>query len=324
MLMGGCSMTAAFGALQWGAPMPVFVGLMIANSLLSAPLWALVTQCALSYLRGQEDRFSYYRVFGTVGWLGAGLIGGFWLGADSSATAGLVGGVLRFPVVVVCFLMPHCEPRARHSARTGILQMMGQGTYALWKERNTRVLFLSAMVIAIPLSACFMYVPLLMQELDMQRPTVWMSFSQWCEIPAMLTLGWATRRFRVKGLILFGLSVSALRQGMFALAAETGAVWILVLGLLTHGLTYSYFLTVAQVYMEKRVAPELRGRAQGMLSLMFGGVGSLVGVFVVAQLFTSQVDLETGVGWVPYWSALTLIAIIPCLYFATRYQKREQ
>ncbi len=322
MLIGGCSMTVAFGALHFGAPIELFVGLMITNALLSAPLWALVTQSALSYLRGKEEKFCYYRVFGTVGWVGAGMVGGFFLGADTSATAGLVGGLLRFPAGLFCFLMPHCEPAAKGKGFS-FLQMLGSGSKELWLDRNTRTLFISAGLIAIPLSAFFMYVPLQMETLGIERPTVWMTLSQWFEIPAMLTLVWACAKFRIKWLVFFGLAVSALRQVLLALSAETGQLWLLALGLLTHGLTFTYFLTVAQVYMEKRVDPSLRGRAQGMLSLMFGGLGSLIGVFVVSQLFDQQVDLLTESGWGSYWWGLSLIAVAPCLYFLFQYQKGE-
>ncbi len=322
MLIGGVSMTVAFSALQFGARIEVFVGLMLANALLSAPLWALITQCALAYLHGREEKFSFYRVFGTVGWLAAGMIGGFYLGADSSAIAGLVGGVLRFPIGLLCFLMPHCEPLAK-GKQVSLLAMVGAGSKELWQDRNTRALLISAGLIAIPMASFFMYVPLQMKALGIEKPTVWMAFSQWFEIPAMLTLTWACRKFRIKWLVLFGLIVSALRQALFAVSAETGQFWLIIMGLLMHGLTFSYFLTVAQVHMEKRVPQALRGRAQGMLSLMFGGFGSLIGVIFVSQLFDFQVDLQAETGWARYWWILTLVATAPCVYFLLRYQKRE-
>jgi len=321
MLLGACSMTLAFGSLQLGVRIEVFVILMIANSLLSAPLWALVTQCALSFLHGREERFPYYRVFGTVGWMVAGLIGGFLLNADSSPISGLVGGLIRFPVAFLCFLMPHCEPKAKGGF--SFLEMLGAGSRDLWRDRNTRVLFLSAGLIAIPLASFFMYLPLQMKELEIYKPTPWMSLAQWFEIPAMLTLAWACRRFRIKWLIFFGLALSALRQGLFAISAESGQFFWMLLGLLTHGVTFSYFLTVAQMYIERSVAPELRGRAQGMLSLIFGGFGGLVGVLLVSSFFKLQVNVEQGNGWAEYWWIMTALAVVPTVYFLMRYQKVE-
>lgn len=319
MLAGGVTMTLAFGCLHAGVSPEFFVGLMFLNALTSAPLWALVTQSALAFLTGREDRFPFYRVFGTVGWLSAGLVGGLLLGADHSALGGLVGGILRFPVGLLCFLMPHCPPLGKGS-RFSILQMLGEGSRELWADRNTRVLFISAALLAIPLSAFFMYTPLQLQELGIAEPMAWMSLSQWCEIPAMLTLAWACKRYRIKWLVSFGLGVSAVRQILFMIGAQNDSVSIILFGLLTHGLTFAYFLTVAQVHMEKRVQPALRGRAQGMLSLMFGGVGSLIGVIVMSNLFDHTVDLEAGTGWTTYWGILGILATIPAVYFMLSYR----
>jgi len=321
MFLGGISMTLAFTSLWAGVRIEIFVALMLANSLLSAPLWALVTQCALSYLDGREEKFPFYRVFGTIGWMIAGLVGGLLLQADSSPLSGFVGGLIRFPVALACFLMPACEPRAK--SEFSFLQMLGSGSRDLWKDRNTRVLFISAGLIAIPLASFFMFLPLQMKELGVDKPTAWMSLSQWFEIPAMLTLAWASRKFRIKWLITFGLGMSALRQGLFALSVDSGQFSWILLGLLTHGITFSYFLTVAQMYMERRVAPELRGRAQGMLSLMFGGFGGLIGVIVVSVIFHSQVDVSDGQGWAEYWWVMTALSAIPTAYFTLRYRKVE-
>ena len=320
MLAGGGTMTVAFTALHYGVPIEVFVVLMLINSLLSAPLWALATQSALAFLTGREERFAYYRVFGTIGWLAAGMIGGLYLGADESAHAGILGGVLRFPVGLICFLMPHCEPVAKGKSFS-ILQMMGQGSRELWLDRNVRVLFISAGLIAIPLSAFFMYCPLQMQEMGVDKPTAWMSLSQWFELPAMLTLTWACARFNIKWLVGFGLLITAVRQALFWYSAQTGQFWPMTVGFLTHGLTYSYFLTVAQVNLEKGVRKELRGRAQGMLSLIFGGIGSFLGVMIIGRLQGAMVPHGTLVEWQQFWLVLTVMALFPTLYFYWRYQK---
>ena len=324
MFAGGCTMTIAFGALHLGARIEQYVFLMFVNALISAPLWALSTQSALSYLKGQEERFAYYRVLGTIGWLAAGMIGGMYLGADSSATAGLVGGILRFPAAALCFLMPYCPPVAKKKGFS-VMQMLGQGSRQLWGDPNLRVLYIASGLIAIPLASFFMYVPLMMGGvMEVEQPTTWMSLSQWFEIPGMLTLAWACRKFALKKLVAFGLIVTALRQFLFALAAYQESLWPVYLGLLTHGLTYSYFLTVAQVHMEQWVSPELRGRAQGMLSLIFGGIGNLFGVLIVGRLFTMMVDLESNEGWVTYWSVLSLMAVVPVVFYLARYDRGQK
>lgn len=319
MIAGGISLTLAFSALQAGVRVELFIILMFLNSLLNAPIWSLATQASLAYLSGQEDRYPYYRLWATIGWLSAGLVGGLLLQADSSPLGGIVAGVVRFPAAVCCFLMPLCQPLAV-GKRFSFLQMLGEGSKELWTDRNTRVLLISSSLIALPLAGFFMYCPLQMKALGVERPTAWMTIAQWFEIPAMLTLSWACLRFPMKHLITLGLGVVVLRQGLFMIAAETGVFSLMILGFLTHGMTYTYYLTVAQMYMEKRVAPELRGRAQGMLSLVTSGIGSLLGVFITAQLFEGLVDTERNTGWPLFWGVLALLAALPSVYFFLRFK----
>lgn len=320
MLLGGVTMTLSFWVLHAGYPVELFVGFMFLNSLFNAPIWSLITQSTLAHLSGEEGRFPYYRFWATVGWVVAGLFGGLVLGSDDSPLAGIVAGVMRFPAGLCCFLMPLCV-LVKKQKRLTFLVMVGQGSKELWLNRNTRVLLISSGLIAIPISALFMYAPLQMKALGVESPTAWLTMAQWFELPAMLTLGWASVRFRIKWMIAFGLGVCVLRQALFAVSAHTDVFYPMALGFLTHGFTFTYFLTVAQMYMEKRVSSELRGRAQGMLSLMFGGVGNLIGVFLTAKMFKRLVDLENNTGWTQYWLALALLALIPTVYFLLRYQR---
>lgn len=322
MMLGGITMMTAFSSLACGARVEVFVVLMAFNSIVSAPLWTLITQVALSHLHGQEEKFTLYRIYGTVGWAVAGGIGGYLLNADESSWAGVVAGVVRIPVGLVCFLMPMCKPLAT-GQKFSILKMMGQGSRELWATPNTRVLLISAGLIAIPLTSFFMYTPLQLRALQASEPMVWMTTAQWFEIPAMLTLGWACLKFKIRSLLAFGLGVSFIRQVIFSFAAEANLFWLMPIGLLTHGLTFTYFHTVAQIYMEKCVRRELRGRAQGMLSLMFGGIGSLLGVIITGQLFHILVDLEMNTGWPEFWGAISLIASVPVVYFICCYKAVE-
>ncbi len=322
MLLSGVTMTLAFWMLHAGADIKVFVGLMLLNSLFSAPIWTLITQSALAYLTGKESQFPYYRLWGTIGWLVAGLIGGLCLNADESAFAGVVAGLVRFPAGICCFFMPECVPLAK-GKKFSILQMLGEGSKALWKDQNTRTILVASGLIAIPLSSFFMYCPLQMTALGVQKPTAWLSIAQWVEVPAMLSLGWACTRIRMKWLMGLGLGVCVLRFGAFALSAHEWIFLPMALGFLTHGLTFTYFLTVAQIFMERRVASEFRGRAQGMLSLMFGGVGSLLGVILVGVFFDAIVDLESNTGWVQFWLVLAGICVVPTVYFFARYKKSE-
>lgn len=320
MLVGGVLMTAAFIVLHYFRSIEAFVAIMFLNSLCAAPIWSLTGQVALAHLRGREEKYAYLRLLGTVGWLVAGLFSGYVLSADTSAFAGIIGGLIRFPIAICCFFMPACEPLAK-KGRFSFLQMIGEGSKELWTNRNTAVLLVSALLVAIPLSAHYMYIPRYLKFISIEKPTIWMAVGQWAEIPAMLLVGWLSQRFRMKWILFCGLFAASSRYLLLVFSEQTGLFFPVVIALVTHGITFAFFYTMAQVYMEKRVEPELRGRAQGMLSLCFGGIGTGVGTLLMGAFYKEMIIIPTEADWTLFWVTISGFALVPTVLFGLLYKR---
>jgi hypothetical protein len=100
-----------------------------------------------------------------------------------------------------------------------------------------------------------------------------MSLGQVTEIMAMFCLGPLLARWRLKWIFVCGLSFGVLR---FSLSAVGGKAWLLS-GVALHGCSFALVLTMAQIYLDQRIEPGWRARAQALMTLMNSGFGNLIG-----------------------------------------------
>ena len=200
--------------------------------------------------------------------------------------AHLVSGLLGF-------FLPDTPPLGKGKSWKSAL---GLGGFALFKNRDHAVLFCVTGLFSIPLAAFYMFSPELLKALGNKSPTAAMTIAQVTEVVAMLVLGAMMLKYRLKTILLWGLGLSALRYGLSGYAGFTGVVGWHLVGIALHGVCYTFYFVTAQVYMNRRVDPRLRGQAQGLLSLMTSGIGPLVGALLCGWLQDVCID-ENGEGW---------------------------
>jgi hypothetical protein len=144
-----------------------------------------------------------------------------------------------------------------------------------------------------------------------------MSLGQITEIIAMLGLASLFARWRLKWIFAAGLLVAVLR---YCLSALNQPVWVL-LGVTLHGFSFTLFFITAQIYLNERIDPAWRTRAQALMALMVSGVGNLLGYLGAGSwLRTCTVGERTN--WTGYWSGLTVVLVAVLVYFLKAYHGR--
>jgi len=118
----------------------------------------------------------------------------------------------------------------------------------------------------------------------------------------MLLMPLFFKRLGGKRMLLVGMFAWVLRYGLFAIGSPvdeaTGistAQWMLIVGIVLHGICYDFFFVTGQIYTDKVAPKEIRGQAQGMLALFTLGLGMLIGAFSAGQiegLFTPKESKE--------------------------------
>jgi len=315
-MIGAGLLLAAFGCLDAGMHPWWFVILLGLYSLFSAPAWGLLTTIALTHLPHGERQFPLVRVGATIGWMVAGAMTSFLFHADVSAKVGYASAAARLVGAVMAFNLPHTPPLGKGSSWQSRL---GLDAFQLMKQRDHCVFFVTTTLFSIPLSAFYMYAPELLKVLGNAHATATMTIAQFSEIMAMLLVGRVMLRFRVKTVLLWALGLSVVRFGMSAYAGESGMIAWHIGGIALHGMCYTFYFITAQVFLDRRVDPGLRGQAQGLLSLVSGGIGPLAGAVICGWLRVHFVTTD-GHGWMAFWGILAVMIAVCFVVFAVFYR----
>ena len=314
--LGAGALFAAFAALDAGWTPWWFVILLGVYSLLSAPSWGLLTTIALTNLARGERKFPLVRLGATLGWVLAGLLTSYLLHADTSPVAGYASAGARFLGGVAAFMLPQTPPLGKRSSWKSRL---GMDAFVLLKHRDHCVFFVVTALFSIPLTAFYMYAPEFLKVLGDTHSTATMTIAQITEVAAMLLLGSVMSWFRVKTVLLWALGLSVLRFSMSAYAGSSGSVSWHIGGIVLHGMCFTFYFITAQVFLDRRVDPGLRGQAQGLLSMVSSGIGPLAGALVCGGLRKHYVTAD-GHGWMEFWSALAGMIAICFIIFAIFYR----
>ena len=293
----------------------VFLGYMLCYY----PTLSLTNTVALHTFEDAEREFPRVRVFGTIGWIVAGValwaldwgssVHMFHLAAGASAALGLFS-----------FALPHTPPPAKgqpFSAR----QALGLDALSLLKQPPYLVFMLCSFLICIPLAFYYQMAERTLGAGGLTGTAFKMTFGQMSEIFFMIVMPFFFRRLGVKWMLAVGMAAWVVRYALFHLGMPDGVVWMLLGGVVLHGICYDFFFVTGQIYTD-RVAPrELRGQAQGMLVLFTLGLGMLIGAQVAGAVETAYTDAaavaaakaqddDLGQLQAIDWSAIWLI---PCL-----------
>ncbi|MBC8127234.1 MAG: MFS transporter, partial [Gloeobacteraceae cyanobacterium ES-bin-144] len=151
------------------------------------------------------------------------------------------------------------------------------------------------------------------------HPAGTMTIAQVLEVVSMLLVGAVMTRYRVKTVLLWALGLSVLRFSMSSYAGVSGSLNWHIAGIALHGVCYTFYFITAQVFLDRRVDPGLKGQAQGLLSMVSAGLGPLVGAVICAWLYERCIT-PSGQGWALYWAILAAMIAACFVIFAVFYR----
>jgi MFS family permease len=291
------------------------LGLIQIFALVSTPTWSLSNTIVLSRLTNARREFGPIRAAGTAGWMvGCWLISG--LGADASTSAGWAAAALCVILAGFTWFMPSVQP-IPSPGPVSFRQRLGLDALSLLSHKDHRAVFLTAALVAIPLSAFYPYTPPHLRDLGFEHTSAWMSLGQVTEFAAMFALAALLGRCRLKWIFAAGLTFAFLRYSLYAINQPA---WMLA-GVSLHGLAFTLFFITAPIYLNERIPPAWRARAQALLSLMTMGVGNLLGYLGIGAWFHACQQPD-GVAWSQFWIGLALSVAVITAYFLATYHGR--
>jgi len=321
-LLGGVAILAA--PFYAGSPV-TFIILLAIHMLCYMPTIGLTNTLAFHNITDQEKQFPLIRVFGTLGWIAAGVLVSLGLNAETTAIPFYVAGGASILMGVFSFTLPNTPPPAASRGKITAREILGLDALQKLSSPSFFVFILSSFLICIPLAAYYNFAPIFANDVGLANVAFKMSFGQMSEVLFMLAMPFFFRRLGVKWMLVVGMGAWVLRYALFAMAAPAGVVWMIVGGILLHGICYDFFFVTGQIYVDKKSTPEIRGQAQGLLVLITLGLGMLIGAQVAGWLnnfYKAGGDALTATAWQSFWWIPAVFAGAIMLFFMFAFKDR--
>jgi nucleoside transporter len=313
--------------LYRAADFAAFYPYVLAYMMIYMPTLALVNSVAFRQMRDPALEFSRIRVWGTVGWIVAGVVISFVFAWDSKAAIAsgglrntfLMAALASLVLGVYSFTLPRTAPLKTENTRTGVKQLLGLDALGLLKDRSYLVFFIASILICIPLAFYYQNANPFLADIGMTNPTAKMAIGQVSEVLFMLLLPLFIHRFGIKIALLMGMLAWALRYVLFAYGNNADLAFMLFTGIALHGICYDFFFVSGQIYTDAKTPERFRSSAQGLITLATYGVGMLIGFWVAGHVSDYYATPE-GHQWQRIWlfPALFSLGVVLVFVFAFR------
>ncbi len=280
MLVGGGIMFAIPGVAAGGeASGKLLVWLILGHMLCYMPTLGLSNTIAFTHIPDQ-NLFPKIRVWGTIGWIVAGLVVGglgwsstfniFWLGAGSSVLLG-----------VFCLVLPHTPPPLKGKPMD-LRSLFMVDAFKLLGNWNFLVFAICSTMICVPLAYYYGMTSSFLSQTGFAEPAATMTIGQMSEIFFMLLIPFFFRKLGIKVMILIGMACWFIRYVLFAFGAPDQVTWMLLLAVALHGICYDFFFVTGFMYTDQKAPESIRGQAQGLLVFLTQGIGMFFGFRIMA------------------------------------------
>lgn len=296
------------------------------------PTLALVNSVSFNQMKDPEKEFSFIRVWGTIGWIIAGLMISYFFHWDSqeAITGGLLKNTFLMAAIasavlgIFSFFLPKTPPKVNKSETVTISDILGLDALKLLKNKDFLVFFISSILICIPLAFYYQNANPFLSNVGLENPTGKMTLGQISEVLFMLLLPIFFKRFGFKNTLLVGMLAWVLRYALFAYGDADSAAWMLIVGIALHGICYDFFFVSGQIYTNSKAGENIKSAAQGLITLATYGVGMLIG-FWVAGLITDTYKLaDNEYNWNSIWLIPAGIAAVVTVLFLLLFNEKKQ
>ncbi len=314
-------------ALLWNASSAAdfdsFYPNILIYMILFMPTLALVNSVAFRQMKDPGKEFPVIRVLGTLGWIIAGLTIG-WLNWEENGQLGLTFKMAAAASAILglfSFTLP-ATPPVKKDGKASLANILGLEALGLLKNRSYLLFFISSVAICVPLAFYYNFTNPFLNEVGMSSAAAKQSLGQVSELLFMLLMPFFFVRLGIKKMLAIGMFAWVVRYILFAYGDAEGQYWMLILGILLHGICYDFFFVTGQIYTDNLAGERYKSAAQGLITLATYGVGMLIGS-LLSGLIVDHWATETGHEWRPIWLVPAGIAGVVALLFVLFFKDRN-
>ena len=304
-----------------------FYWIILFYSLLYMPTIALSNSIAFNQMSDPGKQFPWIRVFGTLGWIVAGLLIGFlkWEKTGQTGYTFYLAAGASALLGIFSFFLPNTPPKAT-SGQSSAAKALGTEAFVLFKNKAYLIFFIAAILVCIPLSFYYGFANKFLNEIGMQSAASKMILGQLSEAVFILAIPFLFYRIGVKKMLLMGMIAWMLRYICFAYGNIHANLWMLYTGILLHGVCYDFFFVTGYMYTEKKAGAAIKNSAQGLFTFATYGVGMFIGTWFsgfVVDSYKVYNPANEQHNWTKIWFVPAYIALGVLVYFILFFREKR-
>lgn len=318
----------AGATLLWGASsatgFDAFYPFILVYMILFMPTLALVNSISFRQMKDPGREFPSIRVWGTIGWIIAGFTIG-WLNWEQSGQLALtfkMAAIASALLGLLSFTLPSTPP-IKKGEKTSLGDILGFDALRLLKNRSYLLFFLSSIAICIPLSFYYNFTNPFLNEIGMQSAASKQAFGQVSELVFMLLMPFFFVRLGIKNMLAIGMFAWVLRYVLFAFGDVQSNYWMLIGGIVLHGICYDFFFVTGQIYTDNLAGERFKSAAQGLITLATYGVGMFIGSLISGTVVDAYKISDTQHNWQAIWLIPASIAGLVIILFILLFKDKN-
>lgn len=300
-----------------------FYWLVLVYSMLYMPTIALSNNIAFAQMSDPGKQFPWIRVFGTLGWILAGiLISSLGFDKENSIMTFRMAAISSGVLGVFSFILPNTPPKGK-SANASLSSTLGLDAFVLFKNPAYLIFFISAILICIPLSFYYGFANVFLNSIGVKDAAAKMTLGQASEALFIIAIPFLFNKIGVKNMLIMGITAWLLRYIAFAFG-DTGAnMWLVYAGIILHGVCYDFFFVTGYMYTEKKAGEKIKNSAQALFTLASYGLGMVIGTYF-SGFVVGHYTVDSAPAWNPIWMVPAYISIGVLIFFLLFFKEKKQ
>jgi nucleoside transporter len=333
-LLGILSICAG-AALFWVSTIQQSPSLFLFGCLLHFLFYAatipLATAIAFNAIKDIGREFPAIRVWGTIGWIVAGLLVGSIAGAAETALPMRMAATVYLLLGVYAFTLPATPPRARGRVAS-VSAIFGLDVILRHRELAFWIFIGCTLVLMIPRSFYDTYANAFFADKDLHmtlfghrmEATGIQTAGQIFESLILISLPFLLGRLGIKRVLVIGMGAWAVRFLLFGFGYQGGSAILpmVLIGIIIHGVCYDFLIVSGQIYVDRKFDPEARSRAQSFFNLITQGIGIVIGSNIAGLVYGMNTGADGSHDWRAIWIVPALIAFVAMLLFAFSFREK--
>ncbi|MGI6078718.1 MAG: MFS transporter [Fastidiosipilaceae bacterium] len=300
----------------------LFFPVLLLYTICFMPTMSLCNSISFENLLEPAKEFSRIRLFGSIGWIIAGIVISS-MNLEMLSTPFLIAAGISFLAGLYAFSLPYKAPEKR-AEKVTVGQILGFDAFKLTKDKSFLVLLVFSALTCIPLAFYDSFTNLFIVNLGINNAAAAMSMGQVVEVICLFVFPILFLKLRYKRSIVAAIVAWVLMYGFFALGAHTGQTGFIYAVLPLHGFCFTFFFVSGQLFVDEKAPTSLRNSAQGLITFATYGVGKYLGTLVAGNVVQQYTTAQGAYNWVSVWTVPFVMAVVILVGFVLLFREKIQ